>query len=81
MGIYIAPKLAMRNKVALIASDKAGCYKCLAIFKPDEVKEWTDQGETALCPQCGIDSVLVETPNLIITEDFLKSVKTFWLES
>jgi len=25
---------------------------------PNEIQDWTDDGDTALCPKCGIDSVI-----------------------
>ena len=35
-----------------------GCFHCLAIFPASEIKEFIDMTETAMCPKCGIDSVL-----------------------
>jgi len=54
-------KLAMRNRIPLQNAKNAGCFHCLAVFLPQEVTEYTDQGETALCPKCGTDAVLPET--------------------
>jgi hypothetical protein len=30
----------------------------LTLYGSSEISEWVDGGETALCPHCGIDSVL-----------------------
>ena len=35
-----------------------GCFYCLNTFRPEEIEEWIDKSQTALCPKCGIDSVL-----------------------
>jgi hypothetical protein len=35
-----------------------GCFHCQGIFSPSDVSEWTDRGQTALCPLCGIDAVI-----------------------
>ncbi|QQS23291.1 hypothetical protein IPM19_01865 [bacterium] len=37
-----------------------GCYYCAKIYRLDEhpIREWVDGGYTALCPVCGIDSVI-----------------------
>jgi hypothetical protein len=42
------------------ASLVCGCFYCLRTCNPSDVNEWTDKGETALCPHCGIDSLLPE---------------------
>jgi hypothetical protein len=35
-----------------------GCYYCLATFPSGDIHEWRDDSQTAVCPRCGIDSVL-----------------------
>ena len=35
-----------------------GCFYCLETFLPWDIAEWVDSNKTALCPKCGIDSVL-----------------------
>ena len=68
----------IRNKDTVIKSDKCGCYYCLKIFPPAEVVEWVPErpnGETAICPYCGIDSVMGEYENYPLTSDLLKLIK------
>lgn len=50
--------VAFGNRQALDCFEQAGCYGCLEVFKPSEIRSWTDDGQTALCPRCGIDSVV-----------------------
>ena len=35
-----------------------GCFHCKTTFSVDEIKRWIDGQQTALCPKCGIDSVI-----------------------
>lgn len=35
-----------------------GCFSCLHIFPSEDVIDWIDDGETPLCPTCGMDSVM-----------------------
>lgn len=38
---------------------KCGCFFCQKTFQFDEIEEFVDgKLETALCPRCGIDSVI-----------------------
>ena len=54
-----------------------GCFYCKCIYSPSKIKEWIDGGETALCPKCGIDSVLPGFYGLVSPE-FLQSMYYKW---
>jgi hypothetical protein len=43
-----------------------GCTNCWRLFTYDEIAEFWDEGETPVCPACGMDTVLVSTPDLIV---------------
>lgn len=47
-----------RHKAEVQAGNVCGCFYCLKTFPPADIREWIDKGQTALCPHCGIDSVL-----------------------
>ena len=34
------------------------CFHCLSAFPADQIQCWVDDGDTALCPNCGVDAVL-----------------------
>ena len=36
-----------------------GCYYCLAFFPPRAIEDWADTGSTAICPCCGVDSIII----------------------
>jgi hypothetical protein len=67
------PQLAFKNRNTL--KDQSGCYYCLKTFETKQIKEWTDQGETALCPFCSVDSVVPET-----NPEILKQWYAEWFE-
>jgi len=67
----------------LEASAICGCFSCMAVFKPVEITIWIDEdangcGQTALCPHCGIDSVIGDRSGFPITEEFLKRMNKAW---
>src|SRR5262245_35069182 len=45
-----AHKRSIRHRAEIIASNLCGCFYCLSTFAPSEIAEWTDDGDTALCP-------------------------------
>jgi hypothetical protein len=49
------------NRKALLSSEVAVCFYCFKQFAPTEVVEWCDgddSSQTAICPYCGVDSVV-----------------------
>ena len=59
MDIEQACNLSRRNRESVAAVNECGCYFCLRVFQATDVVEWADIDEmTALCPICGVDSVL-----------------------
>jgi hypothetical protein len=53
----------------------------MALYAPSEIREWVDTDETtALCPRCGIDSVIGSASGYQLSEDFLKKMHRYWFE-
>ena len=80
-------KFCTRNRELIAKSTLCGCFYCLATFRPDEVVDWVDwpegavdqlaEGVTALCPRCGIDSVLPKPP-VAVELGLLAEMKAVW---
>lgn len=73
-----AHALCTNNRDALEKSDRCGCFYCERIYDPKEIKDWTDNGKTALCGHCGIDSVIPDTEEYPLTPEFLKKMRDYW---
>ena len=77
------------HEAELKQSDRCGCFCCLEEFPPSDITEWTQDenvpagktGVTALCPQCGIDSVIGSASGYPITQPFLTAMKNHFFES
>jgi len=71
--------LASYHKKQLENCDKCGCFNCCKIFKKNKIKEWIDGRKTALCPHCGIDSVLPipQTINYVT----LREMRDYWFKT
>jgi len=67
------------HKQELLGDKVCGCFHCLKIFSPQEIEEWIeDEKGTAICPYCGIDSVIGESSGYPITKEFLKKMHDYW---
>ena len=66
------------HRETLRESDVCGCFYCLEVFPPSEIEEWTCDDDTALCPKCGIDSVIGSVSGYPIEPEFLKKMHHQW---
>src|SRR6188474_1232150 len=53
-----AQKHANRHRAEIEASTRCGCFFCFRTFPHTEINAWIDASQTALCPACGVDSVI-----------------------
>ena len=70
---------SIHNKGEIELSSKCGCFSCSRIFLSSEVEDYTDDGETALCPYCGVDSVIGDASGFRLSEGFLHSMHKRWI--
>jgi NAD-dependent SIR2 family protein deacetylase len=70
-----AIKHTAHHRLELLASRSCGCFKCLKIFSPDEVKEWSDHGKTAVCPYCHTNTVIGDASKYPINNQFLMTLQ------
>jgi hypothetical protein len=76
--IILAHKHCTCHRAELERSDVCGCFYCGSIFPPSDIVEWIDDGQTALCPECPVDSVIGSASGYPITEEFLKRMHDHW---
>ncbi|SEN24003.1 hypothetical protein SAMN05192533_110136 [Mesobacillus persicus] len=73
-----AHRFSSQNRNELTKDHVCGCFHCLKIFHPREIDEWVDNGETAICPYCGIDSIIGESSGVPINVGFLRELQKVW---
>jgi len=50
--------MAINNRWQQDKHEMCGCYYCCRVFDSAAILEWCDEETTALCPYCGVDSIL-----------------------
>lgn len=72
-----------RNRAEVTRSTECACFYCRERFPPGNVREWADKGETAMCPRCGIDSVIGDggTPEGRVSDDVVAQMRTRWFDT
>ena len=77
----LAHKYSFQNEADIQTSNTCGCFFCGKIFDKTLVAEWISDngGRTALCPHCGIDSVLPDS-KVEFSKEFLEQMYKVWFE-
>lgn len=85
--VYQAHSMSNNNKPELEWNQLCGCFCCVKIFRSSEIDDWiihdnpADWRGRALCPYCGIDSVIGESSGYPITEEFLAAMNRYWFSA
>ena len=85
--LELAHTFSNNHKQALSIEQRCGCFYCQSIFSSKEILDWLEDDNpcdrlgTALCPNCGIDSVIGESSGFEITNEFLRAMNFKWFQS
>ncbi|MEO8699148.1 MAG: cytoplasmic protein [Kofleriaceae bacterium] len=75
VSLYVAAKeRASRHRAELEASGHCACFFCFKKFPTSDIKTWIEANQTALCPHCGLDSVLGSGTDHRIDDQFLRKM-------
>ena len=71
------------HRAEILSSATCGCFYCCATFRSGEVLDWVDEdehevGQTAVCPKCGIDSVIGDRAGYELSAGFLGRMQAHW---
>jgi hypothetical protein len=69
-----------KNRSEIAKSVLCHCIYCKEASPSSHVDEWADEGETALCPKCGVDSMVGDASGYEMTVPLLSALQDFWFE-
>jgi uncharacterized protein YjbI with pentapeptide repeats len=79
-----AHRYSSRNREQIARSSICGCFTCRRIYPSEKIQEWIDEWNrssiTALCPYCGIDTVIGSASGFPITDLFLDKMYQHWVD-
>ena len=78
-------QFSSNHRSEILDSDLCGCFHCLKTFEPTSIVEWVDvdeagQGQTALCPFCGVDAVIRRSVKYDISRELLSEMRRYWFQ-
>lgn len=72
------------NRTIVEGSARCGCFHCGGIFAGNEVSQWLQEGDgeddTALCPYCGVDAVIVGNERYPVCMMVLSGLYMHWFD-
>ncbi|MEI0510176.1 cytoplasmic protein [Brachyspira intermedia] len=70
-------KLSSNHKELLIKEDICGCFYCVSIFSPKLITDWIEDENdlTAICPYCGIDSIIPNHSDYQLNKELLEEMR------
>jgi hypothetical protein len=71
---------SIRHRREIEASTSCGCFYCLRTFQREQIKSWIRDEGTALCPYCGIDSVIGDASGYEISATALARMHEAWFK-
>src|SRR4051812_49015519 len=71
-------------------SERAGCFHCQKIFSPVEIVAWIEgrqletnnleDGVSALCPRCGVNTVLPSAADIVLDRSLLAAMRYHYFD-
>ncbi|GAB3357535.1 hypothetical protein GCM10027430_26920 [Lysobacter tyrosinilyticus] len=89
-NVIAAHTKSSNHREEIESSPLCGCFYCLETFPSSAIEDWVDwpegtpeelelsAGTTALCPRCGIDSVIGSASGYPIDAEFLSAMRSYW---
>lgn len=76
-----AHKHSSRHRAEIEASTRCGCFFCFRTYPSTDIRAWTDANQTALCPRCGVDSVIGSASKHRLDDAFLRGMHAHFFSS
>ena len=73
---------SVSNKQTVLSSEKCGCFFCNQIFDSNLITDFyiqDEKGETAICPFCGVDSILPDS-KVELSAQVLEDMHKLWFD-
>lgn len=66
------------NRSLIAASYKCYCFYCKESMYRGAIEEYADDGQTALCPKCGIDAIIPDSIEESVDENIIAEMNEYW---
>lgn len=71
---------SFKNRKEITESTKVTCLFCGKTYGANKIKEWVDDEQTAVCPYCGVDSIVGDKSGYKFSRELLAELHKYWFE-
>lgn len=69
---------ATYNKNLVAKAEQCHCFRCGTTVESRKVEQYADEGQTALCPNCGVAALLPDSIEEALDERILSEMHEYW---
>lgn len=69
---------SVHNRSRIEIANNCYCFGCNAILDNRKIKEYTDNGQTAICPKCGNASIIPDSIEESLDEKIMAEMHEYW---
>lgn len=66
------------NRKLVDVADQCYCFYCQNTMDAGEIEDYADDGQTAICPKCGIDSILPDSIEEALDANTIAEMNEYW---
>lgn len=66
------------NKSQIAAANTCYCFYCKRRISKDDIKDYTDDGQTAICPACGVDAIIPDSIEEPLDDAVISEMNEYW---
>ena len=66
------------NRAMVEASERCYCYYCKSSMESGEIVDYSDEGQTAKCPNCGSETVIPDSVDEPVDEKVIIQMNEYW---
>lgn len=66
------------NRELVERARQCHCFYCRATVESSEITDFTDQGQTAICPRCGVDAILPDSIEESLDANTIAEMNKYW---
>ena len=66
------------NRNNIMLADKCYCFHCKMAMDHEEIVDYIDNGQTALCPKCGIDAIIPDSIDESLDDEIIAQMHEYW---
>lgn len=66
------------NRSFVSTSNKCYCFYCQSCMAPDEIIDYADNEQTAVCPKCNTDAIIPDSIDEVVDENIISQMHAYW---